>query len=326
MHNLYFIGFVIFIALIFDFVNGFHDAANSIATIVATGALKPLTAVLWAAFFNVIAFLFFHLNVASTFGNGIVAQHGVNAYVIFSALSGAILFNIITWYFGLPSSSSHALIGGLVGAVVASAGWHALQASGLIKIFAAILISPPLGFLMSFSLLMLLNKWQTTFSFKCSKGLQLVSSALLSLGHGANDAQKTMGVIALVLFSSHLIGPHFYVPCWVVISCNLVMGLGTFFGGCRIVKTLGEKITHINPTGGAAAESASAIVLFIATHFGIPVSTTHIVTGSVTGIGLQKGLSHVNWSILRKITYAWVLTLPCSALLASIFIWIKIVL
>jgi PiT family inorganic phosphate transporter len=323
MHSLYFIYFVIFTALVFDFLNGCHDAANSIATVVSTGALKPFTAVLWAAFFNFIAFLFFHLNVAATFGNGLVAQNCINAYIIFSALSGAILFNLITWYFGLPSSSSHALIGGLIGAVAASSGWHNLYVSGLIKIFAAILISPPLGFGISFLLLLLFKRLQASGSVRFTKSLQLASSALLSLGHGGNDAQKTMGIIALLLYASHLIGPNFYVPFWVIISCNLVMALGTLAGGWRIVKTLGEKITSINAKGGAAAESASALVLFAANYLGIPVSTTHIVTGSIAGIGLRKGWSQVNWKILKRITYAWMLTLPCAALFASLFIWVK---
>lgn len=325
MSAMLFIFLVILIAFIFDFVNGFHDASNSIATIVSTGVLKPIWAVLWAAFFNFIAFLFFHLTVASTFGTGLVAADSVNTYVIFSALSGAILFNLITWYFGLPSSSSHALIGGLMGAVVAQSGWHSLQWAGLSKVFIAIIISPVLGMALSFLILwgigkvLYVNKKELIFQ----KSFQLISAALLSLGHGANDAQKTMGIIALLLFSSHLIGPHFYVPCWVTVSCNLVMGLGTFAGGWRIVKTLGEKITKLEPKSGAAAETASALVLFTATHFGIPVSTTHIVTGSIAGIGVHNGWLTTNWKILKKITWAWLLTIPCAGLLAATLVWVK---
>lgn len=321
MNHLSFIYFVIVIAFLFDFVNGFHDASNSIATIVSTGVLKPIWAVFWAAFFNFIAFLFFHLNVANTFGLGLVAPNCVTPVIIFSALSGAILFNLITWYFGLPSSSSHALIGGLMGAVMAHCGWHALEFSGLSKTFAAILISPLLGMLLSFLLIWVLGSfYQKHSALKFQKGFQLISAALLSLGHGGNDAQKTMGIIAILLFSSHLIGPHFYVPYWVIISCNLVMGLGTFAGGWRIVKTLGEKITSLEPKSGAAAETASAIVLFAATHLGIPVSTTHIVTGSIAGVGMQKGKNSINFNVLKQIIWAWVLTIPCAGLFAAGFV------
>lgn len=319
MDPLYVIYAVVAIALLFDFINGFHDAANSVATIVATGVLKPFHAVLWAAFFNFIAFVFFPLHVANTFGTGLVLPDSLTTYVIFSALAGAILFNGITWYFGLPSSSSHALIGGMVGAAVAHNGWHSLVFSGISKAFIAILVSPLLGIVLSFALLWLLNlllcRFKTTTLL--DKGFQLVSSALLSLGHGANDAQKTMGIIAAVLFAGHLIGPHFYVPWWVIISCNTIMALGTLAGGWRIIRTVGEKITHLVPRSGAAAQTASALVLFTATSAGIPVSTTHIVTGSIVGVGLSKGRHATNWLILRRISYAWLLTLPSAALIAA---------
>lgn len=317
MEPLYYIYIVILIAFIFDFINGFHDAANSIATIVSTGVLKPFHAVLWAAFFNFIAFLFFELHVANTFGTGLVSPASLNNYVIFSALMGAIIFNGITWYFALPSSSSHALIGGLVGAAVAHHGWDSLIISGLSKTFIAIIISPLLGIGLSYVLLRLLNRLfqNRSQSTIIDKGLQLTSAALLSLGHGANDAQKTMGIIAVVLFSNHLIGPHFYVPWWVMISCNLVIALGTLAGGFRIVNTLGKKITPLVPRSGAAAQTSSALVLFTATSMGIPVSTTHIVTGSIVGIGIAQKNTH--WQTMRRITYAWLLTLPVAALIAA---------
>jgi PiT family inorganic phosphate transporter len=320
MQAVNFVMVVIFIAFIFEFINGFHDAANSIATIVSTGVLKPFTAVLWAAFFNFIAFAVFHLNVANTFGVGLVNPHEVTTYVIFSALLGAIVFNLITWYFALPSSSSHALIGGLMGAVLAKSGWNSLEVEGLTKTFIAILVSPVLGMLVSTSLLWLLNKVLKIRHKQFNRSFQLISSALLSLGHGSNDAQKTMGIIALLLYSSRSI-EHFYVPFWVIISCSLVMGLGTLAGGFRIVKTMGEKITSLNPQTGAAAETGSAIVLFVATALGIPVSTTHIVTGSITGVGMQYSRFSTNWQTLKRITIAWLLTIPCAGLFSAIFVW-----
>ncbi len=321
MYSLYFVFFVIFVAFVFEFINGFHDAANSIATIVATGVLKPLTAVLWAAFFNFIAFSVFHLSVANTFGVGLVNPYVITPYVIFSALSGAIIFSLITWYFGLPSSSSHALIGGLMGAVLAKSGWHNLELVGLSKTFIAILISPVLGVLLSIILIKLLRKILKKKRKHFDRHFQLLSAALLSLGHGGNDAQKTMGIIALLLFSSGLIA-DFHVPFWVVMSCSIVMGLGTLAGGWRIVKTVGEKITKLTPETGAAAETGSALVLFMATYLGIPVSTTHIVTGSVAGVGIQQGWKTVNWQVLQRITISWLLTIPCAGLFAACFIWV----
>lgn len=323
MISLNYLYLVIFIAFLFDFVNGFHDAPNSIATIVATGALKPLWAVLWAAFFNFIAFLFFHLNVASTLGIGLVDPSVITPSVILAALLGAIIFNLMTWYKGIPSSSSHALIGGLLGGALAHASWHDLEAAGLIKVFIAILVSPVLGLVISVCLLWCLKKispqvMQQTSSLKYFKYFQLVPAACLSLGHGGNDAQKTMGIIAVLLFSSGLIGKHFYVPFWVVITCNLVMGLGTLLGGFRIVKTLGQKITKLDPVNGSVAQASSAMVLFTANYYGIPVSTTHIVTGAITGAGTKHGWRSINWKILQKISIAWMITLPCSALIAAI--------
>lgn len=319
MQTIHFVIVVISIAFVFEFINGFHDAANSIATIVSTKVLRPFHAVLWAAFFNAIAFLIFHLSVANTFGVGLVNPADITPYVVFSALFGAIIFNLTTWYFALPSSSSHALIGGLLGAVLAKSGWASLQLTGLTKTFIAILISPILGMLVSLVVLALIRRFLKARNQDFNKGFQLVSSALLSVGHGSNDAQKTMGVVALLLFSAQVID-QFYVPTWVMLSCSLVMGLGTLAGGFRIVKTMGEKIAPLNPKTGAAAETGSAIVLFTATTLGIPVSTTHIVTGSVAGMGLQQ-LS-TNWKILGRITLAWVLTIPCSGLFGALFIWI----
>lgn len=323
MQDFMFIYFVVLIAFVFDFVNGFHDAANSIATIVATGALKPLTAVFWAAFFNFIAFLFFHLNVANTFGVGLVNPQNLTPYVIFSALSGAIIFNVITWYFALPSSSSHALIGGLMGAVLAKAGWHSLEINGLSKTFFAIIASPVLGMILSIGLLWLLKKYLSTSKIKFHKNVQLISAALLSLGHGGNDAQKTMGIIAALLFSSGLLGGHFYIPFWVMIACNLVIALGTFAGGWRIVKTLGEKITCLDAQSGAASETGTALVLFLATYLGIPVSTTHIVTGAIVGVGVNNNWRLTNWGVMKNIAFTWLLTIPCAALIAALFVGIQ---
>src|SRR3990167_1098434 len=322
----YFIYLVIGIAFLFDFVNGFHDAPNSISTIVATGALKPIWAVVWAAFFNFIAFLFFHLKVASTLGAGLANPDVITPFVILAALSSAIIFNLFTWYIGLPSSSSHALIGGLVGAVIIAAGINNLKLLGLTKVLLAIVISPLLGLLLSALLLWLVHLFFSKNTKRTShwfKRFQLISAALLSLGHGGNDAQKTMGIIAVTLFSANLLGPTFYVPIWVVISCNLVMGLGTLMGGWRIVKTLGERITQLNSINGSIAEASSAAVLFAATYLGIPVSTTHIVTGAITGAGTKNGLRSVNWKILQKIVLTWFITIPCTGLIAATIIAIQ---
>ncbi len=312
-----FILFVIALAFVFDFINGFHDAANSVATIVSTGVLKPLTAVAWAAFFNFIAFLFFQLKVAGTIGTGLITPTIVDPYFIFAALSGAITWNLLTWYFGLPSSSSHALVGGLVGAAIAKGGMATLNYPGLTKVIVSIVLSPLLGCLLGF-LLVSLVKWLTRNIKESSVNhwfgrIQFASAALLSLGHGGNDAQKTMGVIAVLLFSSHLLDGHFYVPIWVMISCNLVMALGTLMGGWRIVNTLGSKITKLNPMLGSCAETGAAATLFLATNLGIPVSTTHTITGAITGVGIKS----VQWATIRRIMWAWFLTLPAAGLIAA---------
>jgi PiT family inorganic phosphate transporter len=309
------------VALAFDFLNGFHDAANSIATIVSTRVLKPQWAVLWAAFFNFIAFLFFGLSVANTIGTGLIDPTVVSVQMILAALIGAIVWNLFTWYFGLPSSSSHALIGGLLGAALAKAGASSLKIWGISKVLLAIVISPLLGFIIGLLLMFLTVRLFFDFTPHRIDGifrkLQFISSAFISLGHGGNDAQKTMGIIAIVLFSSGLLGDSFYVPLWVIISCNLVIALGTFFGGWRIVKTMGMKITKLKPVGGFCAESASAITLFLATALGIPVSTTHTITGAIVGVGSLQSTAAVRWGVARNIVWAWILTIPASGLVAA---------
>lgn len=312
----------IVIALLFDFLNGFHDAANSIATIVSTRVLKPQWAVLWAAFFNFIAFFFFGLNVAKTIGTGLIDPSIINESVIFSALIGAIVWNIVTWYFGLPSSSSHALIGGLLGTAIAKAGFAPLKWLGISKVLLAIVISPLLGLLLGLFMMFITAR----LFFHCSprridgwfRKLQLISSAFISLGHGGNDAQKTMGIIAILLFSAGMLGDQFYVPLWVIISCNFVIALGTYFGGWRIVKTMGMKITKLKPVGGFCAETASALTLFLATALGIPVSTTHTITGSIVGVGSLEGHRAVRWGIAKNIVWAWILTIPAAAVVSGI--------
>ena len=314
---------LIAVAILFDFLNGLHDAANSIATVVSTRVLRPLQAVVWAAFFNFIAFLFFGLHVAQTIGTGIVAATVVEPRVIFGALMGAIVWNVITWRVGIPSSSSHALIGGLVGAGVAKAGVGVIVWTGLAKTGAAIVLSPLIGFLLAL-LLVLAVSWafvrstplavDTTF-----RTLQFVSAALYSLGHGGNDAQKTMGIIAVLLYSQGLLGPDFYVPFWVVILCQAAMGLGTLFGGWRIVRTMGSRITRLTPMQGFCAETGGAITLFLATGLGVPVSTTHTITGAIVGVGAARRVSAVRWNVAGNIVVAWVLTLPASALIAAVF-------
>lgn len=290
--HLIFIIFVICLAFIFDFTNGFHDAANSIATIVSTGVLRPWQAVIWAAFFNFIAFLFFKLVVANTIGTGLVHQSFISPNIIFAALLSAIIWNIATWYYGLPSSSSHALIGGLAGAAFATGGIHALILSGFIKVIAAIFLSPLIGLGVGLGLTFLvtrLTKHNTeATNHRWFKYFQLMSSALLSLTHGGNDAQKTMGIVAVLLYSGSWLGDHFYIPFWVVISCHFVIALGTLSGGWRIVHTMGKKITDLNTLRGCCAETGAAIVIFVATDFGVPVSTTHTVTGSIAGVGLSQ--------------------------------------
>lgn len=313
---------VILIAFIFDFINGFHDAANSIATIITTGVLTPRQAVLWAAFFNFIAFMVFNLMVAKTIGNGLIDTSIVDAQLILAALIGAIIWNLITWNYGLPSSSSHALIGGLAGAAITKAGMSALIPSGFLKVFIGILAAPLFGLMIAYFTAFLFTYVEKVLPAKTSdsifKALQLVSSALLSLTHGGNDAQKTMGIIAVLLFSASWIGDTFYVPLWVVISCHLVISLGTLAGGWRIVHVMGNKITELNPLRGCAAETGAAAMIYAATDFGIPVSTTHTVTGAIAGVGLLKGLLGLNMPTLRRIFCSWLLTIPLSAIMASI--------
>ena len=310
------------VALLFDFLNGLHDAANSIATIVSTRVLRPQYAVLWAAFFNFIAFLFFGLHVAETIGTGIVDPHIVDARVIFGALIGAIVWNLITWGFGIPSSSSHALVGGILGAGTAKAGISAVVWSGLGKTLAAIVLSPLLGMVLAL-LLVLGVSWtfarRTPFVVDSTfRLLQFVSASLYSLGHGGNDAQKTMGIIAVLLFSQGLMEGGFHVPFWVVLSCQAAMGLGTLFGGWRIVRTMGSKITRLTPMQGFCAETGGAITLFLATWLGVPVSTTHTITGAIVGVGTARRTSAVRWGVASNIVIAWVLTIPAAAAVAAL--------
>ncbi len=314
---------LIVVALLFDMLNGLHDAANSIATIVSTRVLRPQAAVVWAAFFNFIAFLFFGLHVAETLGVGIVSANIVDSYVIFGALSGAIVWNLVTWHLGIPSSSSHALIGGLVGAGLVKAGLTGIVWSGLIKTAIAIVASPLIGLVLAM-VLMLVVSWINVGSSPFVvdshfRMCQFVSASLYSLGHGGNDAQKTMGIIAVLLFSQGYLGESFYVPFWVVISCQAAMGLGTLVGGWRIVKTMGSKITRLSPMQGFCAETGGAITLFGATWLGIPVSTTHTITGAIVGVGSAKRVSAVRWNIANGIVTAWVITIPASAALAAVF-------
>lgn len=323
--SMYFIYFIIGLALIFDFLNGFHDAANSIATIVSTRVLKPQWAVLWATFFNLIAFLFFDLNVASTIGNGLVEVNIITPQLICAALTGAITWNIITWYYGLPSSSSHALIGGILGAAVAQSGFGILKIAGILKIMGAIVVSPLLGLMVGIILMFIavqiFFKSTPNQVNKIFRKMQLISSSLISLGHGGNDAQKTMGIITILLTSSGMIN-KFEVPLWVIIACNFFMALGTLFGGWKIVKTMGMKITKLQPIHGFCAETATALTLFTATHFGIPISTTHTITGSIMGVGALNSLSAVRWGMAGRIFWAWIITLPAAALVAALFLFI----
>lgn len=314
------------IALMFDFLNGLHDAANSIATIVSTRVLRPQYAVFWAAFFNFIAFLFFGLHVATTLGKGIIDPAIVTPQVIFAALMGAIVWNVVTWIAGIPSSSSHALVGGLVGAGLASTGSVAIVWSGLIKTASAIFMSPAIGFVLAMALVLLVS-WtfvkRTPFAVDSTfRHLQFVSASLYSLGHGGNDAQKTMGIIAVLLYSQGHLGGEFHVPFWVVISCQSAMAMGTLMGGWRIVHTMGSKITRLNPMQGFCAETGGAITLFIATHFGIPVSTTHTITGAIVGVGAARRVSAVRWGIAGNIVIAWVITLPAGAAISALTYWL----
>jgi len=313
------------IALVFDFMNGFHDAANSIATVVSTGVLKPYQAVMWAACFNFVAILLFHLKVAATVGKGIVDPAIVDNHVIFGALIGAISWNVITWYYGLPSSSSHALIGGMIGATVAKAGTAPLLAPGIIKTTSFIVVAPVLGMILSGTIIValswLLRSRTQRQTDRWFRRLQLVSSAMYSIGHGGNDAQKTMGIIWLLLMSANLATPE-HLPNWVVISCYVAIALGTLFGGWRIVKTMGQRITKLKPIGGFAAETGGAISLFLATTFGIPVSTTHTITGSIIGVGSAQRAKAVRWGVAGNIIAAWIVTIPASALIAAAAWWL----
>jgi inorganic phosphate transporter, PiT family len=313
---------LVLIALAFDFMNGFHDAANSIATVVSTRVLKPYQAVLLAAFFNFLAVFIFHLSVASTVGKGIIDQGIVDHYVVFGALIGAIAWNLLTWYYGIPSSSSHALIGGLVGAGVAKAGTWALIPAGILKTVAFIIISPLIG-LVCAALLLLVISWifrRTTPSRvdRLFRRLQLISSSMYSLGHGGNDAQKTIGIIWMLLIAGGYTGAGESVPIWVVVACYVTIGLGTLFGGWRIVKTMGQRITKIRPVGGFCAEISGSVALFLATALGIPVSTTHTITGSIVGVGAAQSVSAVRWGVAGDLLWAWILTIPCSAFIAAI--------
>ena len=317
------------LALAFDFMNGFHDAANSIATVVSTGVLKPTTAVLFAAFFNLVAVFIFHLSVAATVGKGIVEPGVVDTNVVFGALIGAITWNILTWYYGIPSSSSHALIGGIAGAVIAKSGAGSLIGAGIWKTVLFIFVSPFLGFLFG-SLMMVLvsqvfRRATPSRIDRWFRRLQLVSAGAYSLGHGGNDAQKTMGIIWMLLIATgyHSAGEAM-PPVWVVVSCYLAIALGTMFGGWRIVKTMGQKITKLRPVGGFCAETGGAITLFLATALGIPVSTTHTITGAIVGVGSTQCASAVRWGVAGNIVWAWIFTIPASALVAAIAYWLSL--
>ena len=319
--NLGLLVFLVLLALAFDFMNGFHDAANSIATVVSTGVLKPFQAVAWAALFNVLAIAVFELKIAATVGKGIVDPSVIDYQVIFGALVGALAWNILTWRFGIPSSSSHALIGGMIGATLAKAGVDALIGSGILKVAIFIVISPLLGLTLG-ALLMVAVAWICRNAVprradRWFRRLQLISSALYSLGHGSNDAQKTMGIIWLLLISAGATTTE-HLPMWVVISCYLALGLGTLLGGWRIVKTMGQKITKLHPAGGFCAETGGAMTLFIASSAGIPVSTTHTITGAIVGVGSAQKFSAVRWGLAGNIVWAWVLTIPAAALMAAL--------
>ena len=324
--SFYTLAFLIALALIFDFMNGFHDAANAIATVVSTGVLKPQTAVAMAAAFNFIAILVFQLKVASTVGKGTIDPQVVDHYVVFGALVGAIFWNLVTWYYGIPSSSSHALIGGLVGAAVAKAGTGSLIEAGLLKTIAFIVLSPLLGFVFG-SIMMILVSWIFVRSTprrvdKWFRRMQLLSASMYSLGHGGNDAQKTMGIIWMLLIASGSIGTHDSLPVWVIICCYSAISMGTLFGGWRIVKTMGQRITKLRPVGGFCAETGGAITLFLATWLGVPVSTTHTITGAIVGVGSARKMSAVRWGVAGNIVWAWIFTIPASAFVAAIAWWV----
>ena len=316
---------LIVLALVFDFINGFHDAANSIATVVSTGVLKPQLAVAWAAFFNVLAIGVFQLKVATTIGKGIIDPAIVDHYVIFGALIGAIVWNVITWIYGIPSSSSHALIGGLIGAAVAKAGTGSLISSGILKTVAFIFVSPFLGFLFGTALMIavawIFRGFTPRRMDKWFRRMQLVSASFYSLGHGGNDAQKTIGIIWMLLIAAGMSTTDAPIPVWVVVACYVAIGMGTLFGGWRIVKTMGQKITKLRPLGGFCAETGGAITLFLATGLGIPVSTTHTITGAIVGVGAVQKFNAVRWGVAGNIVWAWVLTIPASAFIAAVAWW-----
>ena len=319
---LFLVIFIIIVALVFDYINGFHDSANSIATIVSTRVLSPRLAVIWAAFFNFIAAFGFGVSVAKTIGKGVIKPEAVNEYVILSGLIGAIAWDLVTWYYGLPSSSSHALIGGFAGSALSSTGTASLIPAGLYKVTIFIFISPVIGLFLGF-LNMLIVSWIFKNSMPSKvdrwfRNLQLFSAALYSLGHGTNDAQKTMGIITILLFTTGYLGKEFYVPFWVIISCHIAIALGTLAGGWRIVKTMGHKITKLRPVGGFCAELSGATTLIGTALFGIPVSTTHTITGAIMGVGATSRLSAVRWGVAREIIIAWILTIPMSALIAAL--------
>lgn len=323
--NLYLVALIL-LALAFDFINGFHDAANSIATVVSTRVLSPRVAVLWAAFFNFIAFLVFELHVATTMGKGIIQLSVVDSEIIAAALIGACVWDLLTWYVGLPTSSSHALIGGLIGASLVKVGPEALVWHGIINTSVFIVLAPILGLVLGLAMGIGVH-WSFRYwapgrvNSLFRKG-QLISAALYSLGHGGNDAQKTMGIIAGLLFSAGLLGQEFYVPLWVVLAAHAAMGLGTFFGGWRIVKTMGQKIAKLRPVDGFCAETGGALTLFSTAAFGIPVSTTHTIMGSIVGVGSLRRLSAVRWGVVAQVVWAWILTIPASAIISSVSYWL----
>ena len=314
--------FIVLVALVFDFINGFHDAANSIATIVSTRVLTPLQAVVWAAFFNFVAAFGFGVSVAKTVGKGVVESSVIDQWVILAGLIGAIVWDLVTWYWGLPTSSSHALIGGFAGAAVVKAGFGSLIAPGLVKIGIFMVLAPLIGLTVGFAMML-----ATVWTFRRAtpgrvdglfRRLQLVSAAAYSLGHGTNDAQKTMGIIAVLLFSTGYLGPEFYVPFWVIMAAHAAIGLGTLSGGWRIVKTMGMRITKLRPVGGFCAETAGAITLIGTAIGGIPVSTTQTITGSIMGVGSLQRFSAVRWGVAGRILWAWILTIPASALISAV--------
>ena len=325
---LWVVALLVCLAIIFDFMNGFHDAANSIATVVSTGVLKPGQAVLFAAFFNFIAIFIFHLSVAATVGKGIVQPGIVDTHVVFGALLGAITWNVVTWYYGIPSSSSHALIGGIVGAVVAKSGAGALVSGGVLKTVAFIFVSPVLGFLLG-SIMMVVVAWVCRRATPSKvdrwfRRLQLVSAGAYSLGHGGNDAQKTIGIIWMLLIATgYASATDSSPPVWSIVCCYVAIAMGTMFGGWRIVKTMGQRITKLKPVGGFCAETGGALTLFLATGLGIPVSTTHTITGAIVGVGSTQRASAVRWGVAGNIVWAWIFTIPASAFVAAIAYWIS---